>query len=127
MIVHAGDVGRPDVLDSLRQVAPVVVVEGNIDVGRWTPPLPATEVIDIEGILIYVLHDLKTLDLNPAVAGFRCVISGHSHQPGMEKRGDVLYLNPGSAGPQRFKLPISVAFLYIDGQTLDAELVELSI
>jgi uncharacterized protein len=128
-IMHAGDVGSPDVLEALGKIAPVTAVEGNVDAGKWNPPLPKTEVLNINGVMIYMLHVLDQLDLNPATAGFKVVLYGHSHRATWDMRGGVLYLNPGSAGPRRFKLPISVAILQInesDG-AIDAEIVDLNI
>ena len=127
MIIHAGDVGRPEVLEALRTVAPVVAVRGNNDTNDWARDLPETEVVECGHVMLYVLHDLHTLDLDPAATGFHAVISGHSHRPAMEKRGGVLFLNPGSAGPRRFKLPISLAHLSIQGGVLDAQLIDLPI
>jgi uncharacterized protein len=127
MIIHAGDVGTPEVLDALRAIAPVVAVRGNNDKGEWAHALPETEVVEVGDIALYVLHDVKTLDLDPVAAGFQAVISGHSHQPATANRQGVLFLNPGSAGPRRFKLPVSVARLIIRGDTLDAQLVELAV
>jgi uncharacterized protein len=127
MIIHAGDVGTPEVLDALRAIAPVVAVRGNNDKGEWAHALPETEVVEVGDIALYVLHDVKTLDLDPVAAGFQAVISGHSHQPATANRQGVLFLNPGSAGPRRFKLPVSVARLIIHGDTLDAQLVELAV
>jgi uncharacterized protein len=127
MIIHAGDVGTPEVLDALRAIAPVVAVRGNNDKGEWAHALPETEVVEVGDIALYVLHDVKTLDLDPVAAGFQAVISGHSHQPATANRQGVLFLNPGSAGPRRFKLPVSVARLISRGDTLDAQLVELAV
>jgi hypothetical protein len=127
MIIHAGDIGTPDVLDALRAIAPVVAVRGNNDKGEWAHALPESEVVEVGDIALYVLHDVKALDLDPVAAGFQAVISGHSHQPAIANRQGVLFLNPGSAGPRRFKLPISVARLIIHGDTLDAQLVELAV
>jgi uncharacterized protein len=127
MIIHAGDIGTPDVLAALRAIAPVVAVRGNNDKGEWAHALPESEVVEVGDIALYVLHDVKALDLDPVAAGFQAVISGHSHQPAIANRQGVLFLNPGSAGPRRFKLPISVARLIIHGDTLDAQLVELAV
>jgi uncharacterized protein len=127
MIIHAGDIGTPDVLDALRAIAPVVAVRGNNDKGEWAHALPESEVVEVGDIALYVLHDVKALDLDPVVAGFQAVISGHSHQPAVANRQGVLFLNPGSAGPRRFKLPISVARLIIHRGTLDAQLVDLAV
>ena len=127
LIVHAGDVGRPEVLDALRAVAPVVAVRGNNDRGPWAAALAETEVVEAGGRSLYVLHDLKALDLDPRAAGFDAVIAGHSHQPRIERRDGVLYLNPGSAGPRRFRLPIAVAWLAIEPARMDAEIVQLDV
>jgi len=125
LIVHAGDVGRPEVLDALRELAPVVAIRGNNDRGSWADALANTEVVELEGIFLYLVHDVAELDLDPAAAEFAAVISGHSHRPSSEHRDGVLYLNPGSAGPRRFRLPISLARLQLDGGALQAELVAL--
>jgi uncharacterized protein len=127
LIVHAGDVGSPDVLEALRAVAPVVAVRGNNDRGTWAAALAETEVVETDGRSLYVLHDLKELDLDPRVAGFDAVIAGHSHQPRIERRDGVLYLNPGSAGPRRFRLPIAIAWLAVEAAGLDAEIVHLDV
>jgi uncharacterized protein len=127
LIVHAGDVGSPAVLEALRAVAPVVAVRGNNDDGVWAEKLSAMEVVDLDGVLLYVLHDLAELDVDPKAAGFHAVIAGHSHQPKLERRGGVLYLNPGSAGPRRFKLPVALARVRIHAGVVDAELVELQV
>ena len=127
LIVHAGDVGGPEVLDALRAVAPVVAVRGNNDRGPWAAALAETEVVETDGRSLYVLHDLKELDLDPRAAGFDAVIAGHSHQPRIERRDGVLYLNPGSAGPRRFRLPIAVAWLAIEPARVDAEIVQLDV
>lgn len=124
-IIHAGDVGDPAILDALEAIAPVHVVRGNVDRGAWAETLPLTEVVDVSGTLIYVLHDLNALDLNPATAGFAVVISGHTHKPVSETRNGVLYLNPGSAGPRRFTLPIMLAKLHLSERGLRVEWVEL--
>ena len=127
LIVHAGDVGGPEVLAALRAVAPVVAVRGNNDRGGWAAALAETEVVETDGRSLYVLHDLKELDLDPRVAGFAAVIAGHSHQPRIERRDGVLYLNPGSAGPRRFRLPIAIAWLAVEAARLDAEIVHLDV
>jgi putative phosphoesterase len=124
-IVHAGDIGSRDVLDALARVAPVTAVRGNNDRGGWAADIPATEVVEVGGVSLYLLHDLHELDLEPRAAGFAAVISGHSHQPRLEERDGLLYLNPGSAGPRRFKLPISLARLTIAHRRVRAELVTL--
>ena len=124
-IVHAGDIGSRDVLEALERVAPVTAVRGNNDRGDWAKKIPETEVVEVGGVSLYLLHDLHELDLEPRAAGFAAVISGHSHQPKVDERDGVLYLNPGSAGPRRFKLPISLARLTVAAQRVKAELVTL--
>jgi len=126
-IVHAGDVGRPEVLAALDAVAPTVAVRGNVDRGEWAERLPETEVVEFEGVQLYVLHDLEQLDLDPAAASFAAVISGHSHRPRLEQRDGVTYLNPGAAGPRRFKLPVAVARLRVVGGVVSAEIVNLDV
>jgi uncharacterized protein len=127
VIIHAGDVGRPEILDELRRVAPVYAVRGNVDHGAWAMKLPETEIVQVEDRLLYVLHDLNALDLDPQTAGFRAVIAGHSHQPKIETRDGVLYFNPGSAGPRRFELPVSVGRLILSGGKLRAEIIHLEV
>ena len=127
LIIHAGDVGTPVLLESLKNIAPVVAVRGNTDRGGWACRLPATEVVEIGGVSLYVLHDLSRLDLNPAASGFSAVINGHTHEPAIECKNNVLFLNPGSAGPRRFTLPVSVALLRIKNNSLKAELVNLAV
>jgi uncharacterized protein len=127
LIIHAGDIGSPDVLDALRGVASVVAIRGNVDRAPWANALAETEVVDLNGALIYVLHNIQALDLDPQAAGFRAVVFGHSHKPLVEQREDVLYLNPGSIGPRRFTLPITLARLHMDGSTFNAEIVELKV
>lgn len=125
LIIHAGDVGTPDVLEGLREIAPVVAVRGNNDQGAWARELPDDDVVEVEGLFLYVLHDLAELDLDPVAASFKAVIAGHSHHPKIETRAGVTYLNPGSAGPRRFKLPVAVARLRIIAGEIEAEIVEL--
>ena len=125
MIIHAGDIGRAQVLEVLRAQAPVVAVRGNMDGGPWARGLREAEVVEIDRSLLYVLHDAQEIDLDPAAAGFRAVISGHTHRPTLCRRNGVLFLNPGSAGPRRFRLPVSAAILHLEGESLEAELIEL--
>ena len=125
LILHAGDVGSPEILEELRRIAPVKAVRGNIDSSPWCETLPLTEVIEAGGLSLYMLHDLKQLDLNPAAAGFAAVICGHSHAPMNEVRNGVLYFNPASAGPRRFKLPICVGRLRVRDGSLSGEIIEL--
>jgi uncharacterized protein len=124
-ILHAGDVGDPSILDALRGLAPVTAIAGNIDVQGACGHLPTTEVVTLHGHSFYMLHDRHALDLDPAAAGFAAVISGHSHRPLIEWRSGVLYLNPGSAGPRRFSLPISLAVVTVRGGSLEPQLVNL--
>ena len=114
-IVHAGDVGSPDVLRGLEKIASVTAVRGNNDHGPWAAKLPLTDVLDVGDVLLYVIHDVKELDVDPRAAGLAAVIAGHSHRPLAEERDGVLFFNPGSAGPRRFRLPISVGHLVITG------------
>ena len=125
-IVHAGDIGDAAVLDELRRLAPLTAVRGNNDKGTWARSIAEAEVLEVGEVLIYVLHDLSELDLDPVAAGFRVVVSGHSHTPRIEERDGVLYVNPGSSGPRRFKLPIAVAELHVAGSSVKAEIVELA-
>lgn len=125
MILHAGDIGKPEVLEALAQVAPVLAVRGNNDRGDWAAEMPETRSIEIGGIRVYMLHDLKTIDIDPAGSGYDVVVAGHSHKPLVEGRGGVLYLNPGSAGPRRFKLPVTLAYLRVRSGKPQAEIVEL--
>ena len=126
-VIHAGDVGSPEILKKLATVAPVTAVRGNVDTDPWAQQLPETQVLETGGISIYLLHDLTQLDVKPEAAGFRVVISGHSHIPKQEVRNGVLYFNPGSAGPRRFKWPVSVGRLTIDRAQVSAELVILNV
>ena len=126
-VIHAGDVGSPEILKKLATIAPVTAVRGNVDKGAWAQQLPQTQVLEAGGISIYLVHDLTQLDVKPEAAGFRVVISGHSHIPKQEVRNGVLYFNPGSAGPRRFKGPVSVGRLSIDGAEVSAELVILNV
>ena len=126
-ILHAGDVGSHEILKELAKIAPVTAVRGNVDTDPWTRALPATEVVEAGGISIYMLHDLGQLDLKVKAAAFRVVVYGHSHQPKIEEKNGVLYFNPGSAGPRRFNLPVSVGRLTIEAGEVRAELVELEI
>lgn len=126
LIVHAGDIGRPEILDLLNAVAPTFAVRGNIDTQPWAVPLPATEAVEVGPHLIWVLHDIAQLDLDPTV-GFAAVVYGHSHKPAIETRAGVLYVNPGSAGPRRFRLPVTVGRLHVTDDGLRPEIVELDV
>jgi putative phosphoesterase len=125
LILHAGDVGSSEVLETLKGIAPVVAVRGNNDRGHWADDLPQWEVAEVGSISIYMIHDVKEIDLDPAAAGFQVVVSGHSHKPSVEERKGVLYVNPGSVGPRRFSLPVTIARLKVCGEAVIAEVVEL--
>ena len=125
LIVHAGDVGDPDILTRLKLIAPVFAVRGNVDIGLWAKELPLTTAVQAGGASLYVLHNLLELDLRPAAAKFDYVISGHTHQPKQFERQGVLYLNPGSAGPRRFHLPTTLALVDLATKPRSAEFVEL--
>jgi uncharacterized protein len=125
LILHAGDVDATDVLEQLRRIAPVTMVRGNVDRGDWAREIPHDAVVQVEGVSIYMLHILAELDLKPEAAGFGVVVYGHSHVPKSEMKNGVLYFNPGSAGPRRFKLPVTVGKLVVDGRSVRGEIVEL--
>ncbi len=125
LIIHAGDVGNPEILEKLKAIAPVFAVRGNIDIEPWAKALPETEVVEAGVATIYVLHDVKELDLDPAAASFHIVVSGHSHKPARAEHGGVLFLNPGSAGPRRFDLPVTVALLRLEVSPWQVEFVDL--
>ena len=127
VLIHAGDVGDPEVIEQLRALAPTFAVRGNVDRGAWAMELPVTEVVEVHGRSIYVLHDLSELDLDPLAAGFAAVVSGHSHQPSIQSRNGVYYINPGSAGPRRFKLPVTLALIRMTDGDLRPEIVELGV
>jgi hypothetical protein len=127
LIVHAGDVGGPHVLERLSVIATTIAVRGNVDKGPWAKSLPLREVIHVGEVQLYVLHELSALDLDPKAAEFAAVISGHSHRPHAEVRDGVLFLNPGSAGPRRFALPVAIAKLRVIGKSLSHELIELRV
>ncbi|HZV22086.1 MAG TPA: metallophosphoesterase family protein [Hyphomicrobiales bacterium] len=120
-ILHAGDVGRPEIIDALRTLAPVTAIRGNVDYGRWADALPFDTVASIEGRDIYLIHNLEDIRIDPAAAHLTAVVSGHTHKPVLERQADVLYMNPGSAGPRRFALPISIGFMRImPGESVQA-------
>jgi hypothetical protein len=124
-ILHAGDVGDPEILVALSKTAPVVAVRGNVDTASWVRALRQTEMIEVGGMSIYMLHDLEQLDLKPEAAGIRAVVYGHSHQPKIEEKNGVLFFNPGSAGPRRFHKPISIGKLTIEAGIARAEVIDL--
>ncbi|MGJ7607233.1 metallophosphoesterase family protein [Variovorax sp. LT1R20] len=125
-IVHGGDIGNAGILEALAAIAPLTVVRGNNDREPWADGIAEMEFLKVGSVVIYAIHDLSQIDIDPAGAGVRVVVSGHSHKPKVEERGGVLYVNPGSAGPRRFKLPIAVAELIVDGDAVSARIVELA-
>jgi putative phosphoesterase len=125
-IIHAGDIGDPAILAELSRLAPVTAIRGNIDRGAWAAALHETAVLEIGAAIIFVIHNLAELDIDPASAGFHAVVSGHSHQPAIREKDGVLYVNPGSAGPRRFTLPIACGRLRVAGTRVTAELIELA-
>jgi uncharacterized protein len=126
VIVHAGDLGRPEILTELKKIAPVFAVRGNVDTGEWAAELPVTTVMELDGASFYIVHDLHELDLKPEAAQFDFVISGHTHQPEQSEKHGVVYLNPGSAGPRRFHLPVTLALLDLAKKPWKAKLVDLN-
>lgn len=124
-ILHAGDVGNFDILDRLREIAPVTAIRGNVDIHGRCAELPATEAVELGGCVVYMVHALEWIDIVPKAAGVGLVVFGHSHEPKVERRDGVVYLNPGSAGPRRFKLPVTVALVRIEGEVVVAEILEL--
>jgi putative phosphoesterase len=125
-IIHAGDIGSAEIVPELKKIAPVTAIRGNVDTQAWARRFAETEVVELAGLHIYVIHDVNALDLNPKAAGFAAVISGHSHKPKQEVKDEVLYFNPGSAGPRRFKLPVSVGRLELVNGTIRAQICELA-
>ena len=126
LIVHAGDICDPSVIEALRAIAPTVAVRGNNDHGAWAESLRESELIEVGKVVLYAIHDVAEIDIDPEAAGVRVVVSGHSHQPSADERGGVLFVNPGSAGPRRFKLPISIAELIVDDDDVAVRFAELS-
>jgi len=125
LLIHAGDIGKPEVVAALKKIAPLVAIKGNNDTDSWARRLPETKKITLGALKLYVIHNVKELSFDPAARGFRVVISGHSHKPVIQTKDNVLFVNPGSAGPRRFKLPICVGKLLVQGETVDAEIIEL--
>jgi putative phosphoesterase len=123
LMIHAGDIGKPEVLTVLKKIAPLMAIKGNND--NWARGLPETKSITFGALRLYVIHNIKELSFDPGARGFRVVISGHSHKPAIQTKGNVLFVNPGSAGPRRFKLPICVGRLLVQGNTIDGEIIEL--
>ena len=126
LIIHAGDVGAPDIVPKLQEIAPVAVVRGNIDKGDWASDLASSAALEVGEVAIYALHNLNDIDLHPDKAGFQVVVYGHTHKPAQRKRSGVLYINPGSAGPLRFRLPVTIAFLDIEGTSIRTRFVDLT-
>jgi putative phosphoesterase len=127
LIIHAGDVGNAKVIAQLSEIAPTFAIRGNVDTGPWAASLRPTEIVEVGELLFYVLHDIGELDLDPPTAGFAAVVFGHSHKPSIETRDGVLYLNPGAAGPRRFKPPVSLVRVVVSGRELRPEIVELEV
>jgi len=125
LLIHAGDIGKPEVVAALKKIAPLVAIKGNNDTDSWARRLPETKKITLGALKLYVIHNVEELSFDPAARGFRVVISGHSHKPVIQTKDNVLFVNPGSAGPRRFKLPICVGKLLVQGETVDAEIIEL--
>src|SRR3954463_6887304 len=125
-IIHAGDIGAPEVIEGLRRIAPTTAVRGNIDIGAWAKDYPDTKLVALGGRVFYVLHNLKEITLDPAASGFDIVVSGHSHRPKIETKNGVLYVNPGSAGPRRFKLPIALATLALSDRAILPRILEIA-
>ena len=126
-IIHAGDIGSENILQGLETIAPVIAVRGNMDRDEMASKLHRTEIVELQDMLLYVIHDIDRLDIDPNVSGVKAVIFGHSHKPTVQKHDGVLYMNPGSAGPRRFKLPVSVGLLHINSKGVKAELINLKV
>jgi uncharacterized protein len=124
-IIHAGDIGDPVILEKLASIAPVTAVRGNVDRGAWARKIPPTNVLEVGGVSLYVLHDLSQLELKPEAAGFTAVVCGHSHKPKQEMRNGVLYFNPGSAGPRRFRLPVTIGRIFVSHNLMHGEILNL--
>jgi uncharacterized protein len=125
LIIHAGDIGKREVIGALKLIAPVAVIKGNIDRGAWAKPLADTRLLKVAGTRLFVIHNIKELECDPVARGYQVVVSGHSHKPSVATRDGVLFVNPGSAGPRRFKLPIAVGKLFIQDNRVNAEIIEL--
>ena len=127
LIIHAGDIGNPAVITELKKIAPVAAIKGNNDTGDWAKRLPEYRSVKVGQHRLYVIHNVHELEFNPAARKFRVVISGHSHQPVVAEKDGVLFVNPGSPGPRRFKLPVAVGKIFVDGPNIRAEIIELAI
>ena len=126
-IIHAGDIGKPEVVSALKAIAPVAAIKGNIDSGAWAKLLPDTKLVKAGGMRLFIIHNVRELDCDPVARGFQVVVSGHSHKPSVSTRDGVLFVNPGSAGPRRFKLPVAVGKLFIQNKQVNAEIIELPV
>jgi len=126
-LIHGGDIGEPGILAALAAIAPLTVVRGNNDRQPWAEAIPDSAILELDGVRMYVVHDIKLIGIDPAAAGVQVVVSGHSHKPSVARRDGVLYVNPGSAGPRRFSLPVSVGRLHIEQGRVEADIVELAI
>jgi putative phosphoesterase len=127
LLIHAGDIGKPKIIEALSSIASLVAIKGNNDRGPWARNLPEAAIVKIDKVTIFVVHDIKDLTVDPAAAGYRVVISGHSHRPSVLRRNGVLFLNPGSAGPRRFKLPVALARLRIKGSSITTRITKLKV
>ena len=127
LIIHAGDIGKPEVLDSLALLAPIMAIRGNNDRGAWASGIPDILELTINGVNVQVIHNVQEIENEPAARGFHAIISGHSHKPGIVKREQVLFVNPGSAGPRRFKLPVAIGEIRVNGSHLSARIVNLQV
>jgi uncharacterized protein len=127
LIIHAGDIGKPEVIAALKAIAPVLAIKGNNDIGAWAKPLPDTRLVKSGNTRLFVIHNLSELDCDPVARGYQVILSGHSHKPSVSTRDGILFVNPGSAGPRRFKLPIAVGKLFIQNNQVNAEIIELPV
>jgi uncharacterized protein len=127
LIIHAGDIGKPEVIATLKAIAPVLAIKGNNDIGAWAKPLPDTRLVKSDKTRLFVIHNLRELDCDPVARGYQAVISGHSHKPSVSTRDGVLFVNPGSAGPRRFKLPVAVGKLFVQNKQVSVEIIELPV
>jgi uncharacterized protein len=127
LIIHAGDIGKPEVLDVLKTISPLMAIKGNNDIGAWAKPLPDTQLVQTADTKLFVIHNVRELDCDPAAEGYQVVISGHSHKPSILNRDGVLFVNPGSAGPRRFKLPVAIGKLFIQKRKVSTKLIELRV
>jgi len=127
IIIHAGDIGDPGVLEALEKIAPVHAVKGNTDIGKWAEKFPLTDLIEVDGYFIYIIHEIEHLDLDPSAAKIDMVVFGHSHVAELKKKSSVLYLNPGSAGPRRFSFPVTIANVRVNSDGLIPEIIRLNV